>query len=183
MPSPQPPSSLLGALNEVCIVTPDLYKTLDNLTRLGMGPFRVFHFNSDTVPRQQLNGEDGSDLFELIVAFAQDPDANQPVIEIMQPVRGQTPMQDYLDTHNNQEGVQHIAFRMDDMPMEERKKLMAERGFMPAMQGWWQGKKGLTNFVYFNTAEQGLATCFETIEFSDDWEEPDFEWYPKPPKK
>ncbi|KAL0934122.1 uncharacterized protein CTRU02_210921 [Colletotrichum truncatum] len=79
----QPPSTLLGTLNEVCILTPHLYKTLDNLTRLGMGPFRVFKFDSSTVPKQELHGKTGSDLFEVLVAFAQSPDADQPVFEII----------------------------------------------------------------------------------------------------
>jgi hypothetical protein len=176
----KPPGSVIGSLNEVCIVTPDLYTTLDNLTRLGMGPFRVFNFDSTTVPKQQLRGKEGSDLYEVLVAFAETSDEQQPVIEIMQPIKGQTVMQDYLDAHNNKEGVQHIAFQMNDLPMAERKKLMKERGFEPAMEGWWKGKKGETHFVYFDTLDKGLPTCFETIEFSEDWEEPECKWYPVP---
>ncbi|KAL4970936.1 uncharacterized protein BDV14DRAFT_194722 [Aspergillus stella-maris] len=132
--------------------------------------------------KQQLRDKEGSDLFEILAAFASPPDDNnQPVLEIMQPVKGQTLMQEYLDTHGNQEGVQHLAFRMDDRPMRERKDLMRERGFKPAMQGWWRGNRGEANFVFFDTLEKGLPTCFETIEFSDNWEEPECEWYPGPP--
>ncbi|KAL4949231.1 hypothetical protein BDW69DRAFT_174860 [Aspergillus filifer] len=181
MASNEPPSPILGDLNEVCIVTPRLYKTLDHLIRLGLGPFRIFAFNSTTVPKQQLRDKEGSDLFEILVAFSQPPDDQGPVMEIMQPVKGQTVMQDYLDTHNNQEGVQHLAFRMNDLPMAERKRKIKEQGFEPAMQGWWKGKSGEANFVYFDTVDKGLATCFETIEFSEDWEEPECEWYPGSP--
>ncbi|KAH6656650.1 Glyoxalase/Bleomycin resistance protein/Dioxygenase superfamily-domain-containing protein [Truncatella angustata] len=179
--SMQVPSPILGSLNEICIVTPNLYKTLDSLTRLGLGPFRVFMFDSTTVPKQELRGKQGSDLYTMHVAFAQNPDPNEPVVEIIQPLTGQTSMQDYLDTHNNQEGVQHIAFNMEDLPMVERQKRMKERGIEPLMQGWWRGKKGETHFCFFDTVGKGLATCFETIEFSEDWEEPEFEWYPGPP--
>lgn len=178
-----PSKSILGSLNEVCIVTPNLYKTLDGLTRLGIGPFRVFTFDSTTVPRQELHGEAGPDLYEVLVAFAEHPDPKEPIIEIMQPIRGQTVMKHYLDAHNNEEGVQHIAFDMKDVPMEERKKMMAEKGVGIAMQGWWRGKQGECNFVYFDTVNQGMCTCFETIHFSDDWEEPECEWYPAPPPK
>lgn len=181
-PSQEHSQPRLGAINEVCIVTPSLYKTIDNLSRTGIGPFRVFRFDSTTVPKQQLHETNGSNLFEILVAFAHAPNPKDPVIEIMQPVKGQTPMQDYLDTHNNQEGVQHIAFDMRDESMGGRIAAMRGRGFKPAMQGWWQGKQGVCHFVFFDTAEKGIATCFETIEFSDDWEEPDFEWYPRPPE-
>jgi hypothetical protein len=174
---------ILGSLEEVCIVTPDLYKTQDGLTRLGLGPFRVFTFNSLTVPKQELPGQIGSDLFEILVAFVQHEDAREPVIEIMQPMRGQTVMQDYLDTHNNQEGVQHVAFNVQGLPIQQRKRIMQERGIGIAMQGWWKGGKGECNFVYFDTKEQGMGTCFESIEFGEDWEEPEGERYPAPPKK
>ncbi|KAL4908418.1 hypothetical protein BDW74DRAFT_147410 [Aspergillus multicolor] len=104
-------------------------------------------------------------------------------MKIMQPVKGQTVMREYLDAHGNQDGVQHLAFRMNGVPMAERKRVMKEQGFEPAMQGWWRGKRGEANFVYFDTADKGLLTCFEANEFSEDWEEPECEWYLMPPGK
>ncbi|ETS77521.1 hypothetical protein PFICI_11395 [Pestalotiopsis fici W106-1] len=172
---------ILGSLNEICIVTPHLYQTLDNLGRLGLGPFRVFDFNSETVPEQELRGKKGSDLFTLLVAFAESPDPREPVLEIIQPLTGQTSMQDYLDAHGNHEGVQHIAFDMDNLTMDERLGLMAARGVRPVMQGVWKGSKGVTRFCFFDTVEQGMATCFETIAPSEDWQEPECRWYPSPP--
>ena len=80
------------------------------------------------------------------------------------------------------EGVQHIAFDCIAMPMEGRKKEMRERGFEPAMEGDWKGEKGTCNFCFFDT-EASTGTVFESIEFSDDWEDPEFEWYPQPPTK
>jgi 4-hydroxyphenylpyruvate dioxygenase-like putative hemolysin len=59
------------------------------------------------------------------------------VIEIMQPTSGYTLMSEYLDRHNNQEGIQHVACDMGDIPMEERIAKMKERGFAPAMEGRW----------------------------------------------
>ncbi|KAF7516536.1 hypothetical protein G7054_g14118 [Neopestalotiopsis clavispora] len=190
---------ILGSLNEVCIVTPHLYKTLDNLGRLGLGPFRVFDFDSDTVPEQELRGQHGSDLYTMLVAFAENPDPREPVLEVIQPLTGQTPMRDYLDLHNNQEGIQHIAFDMGNKgsssssssnnnlttattTMDERLELMAARGVRPAMRGVWKGEQGVTHFCFFDTVEQGMATCFETIALSPDWKEPPCRWYPCPPQ-
>ena len=64
--------------------------------------------------------------------------------------------------------------------MKERKKEMCERGFEPAMEGIWKGKKGTCNFCFFDT-EASTGTVFESIEFSEDWEDPEFDWYPQPP--
>lgn len=39
MAAPQIPNPIHGSLNEICIVTHDLYKTIDCPTRLGIGAF------------------------------------------------------------------------------------------------------------------------------------------------
>lgn len=62
--------------------------------------------------------------------------------------------------------------------MEQRIATMAERGVGVAMEGVWRGESGTCRFVYFDTLAQGAGTCFETIEFSEDWVEPVGERYP-----
>lgn len=64
--------------------------------------------------------------------------------------------------------------------MNERKREMRERGFEPAMEGVWKGRKGTCNFCFFDT-EASTGTVFESIDFSDDREDPDSEWYPHAP--
>ena len=61
--------------------------------------------------------------------------------------------------------------------MAERKREMRERGFEIAMEGVWEGKRGTCHFCFFDT-EASTGTVFESIEFSEDWEDPEFEWYP-----
>jgi methylmalonyl-CoA/ethylmalonyl-CoA epimerase len=172
------PSPILGNIAELCIVSPDIYSTIDGFTKIGMGPFQVFDFNPTSVIGQELHGEHGPDLFRLKVAFAKQ---NSVVVEIMQPTGGNSLMQSYLDQNGGKEGVQHVAWDMDHVPMEERQKMMKERGFEPVMQGVWRGRKGTCHFCFFDTLEKGIGTVFETIEFSKDWEDPDCEWYPSQP--
>jgi methylmalonyl-CoA/ethylmalonyl-CoA epimerase len=177
--SSQTPSALLspvlGSITEVCIVTPNYKQTIDGLSQLGIGPFQVFHFNKTTVPRREWRGAAGD--FELYVCFAKQGDL---VIEIMQPTEGESLMAEYLERNSNREGIQHVAFDMGNIAMPERLGIMKERGFEPAMQGWWTGKKGVCHFCFFDT-EGRTGTVFETIDFSDDWEDPEHEWYPHPP--
>ena len=66
--------------------------------------------------------------------------------------------------------------------MEERKMEMRERGFEPVMEGIWKGQRGTCRFCFFDT-EASTGTVFESIEFSEDWEDPEFEWYPPPSVK
>lgn len=64
--------------------------------------------------------------------------------------------------------------------MQERKTEMQTRGFEPAMEGVWQGRKGTCHFCFFDT-EASTGAVFESIVFSEDWEDPDFVWYPCEP--
>ncbi|KAJ9623646.1 hypothetical protein H2203_005908 [Taxawa tesnikishii (nom. ined.)] len=170
-------SPVLGQMVEVCIVSPDYKRTVDGLMKLGVGPFQVFQFNKTTVPRQEWYGGPGD--FELNVAFAKQ---GPLTFEIMQPTAGKSLMMEYLEKNGGKEGIQHVAFDMGQLPMAERQKRMKDRGFKPAMQGWWQGRKGQCHFCFFDT-HGATGTVFETIEFSDDWEDPEFEWYPHAPPK
>ena len=181
MSSPgQVSSSILGDIAEICIVSPDIYSTIDGFAQIGVGPFQVYDFNPTTVAEQELDGQKGSDLFRLKVAFAKQKSV---VIEIMQPTGGNSPMQTYLDESRGRQGVQHIAWDMgDELPIKERIELMAGKGFKPVMQGIWTGRKGTCHFCFFNTKEKGIGTMFETIEFSKDWEDPECAWYPDTPK-
>lgn len=168
------PSPILGNINEVCIVTPNIYQTIDGLRPLGIGPFKIYRFNSETVSSRQLHGRPANT--ELLVAFAQQ---NALVVELMQPLNNtDSLMAEYLRTHHDQAGVQHLAFHMDELPMDKRIAKMTERGFEIAMEGVWHGMKGQCRFVFFDTKEKGAGTCLETIEFSTDWEEPRGEVYP-----
>ncbi|KAL8907661.1 MAG: hypothetical protein Q9171_005777 [Xanthocarpia ochracea] len=181
MPSPatsSPATPFLGTITEVCIVTPSHVKTMDGLLRLGIGPFQVFDFTPATVSARRFRSEPGD--FELRVCFAKQGDL---VFEIMQPVgTGRSLMGEWLNERNNKEGIQHIAFDCQNIPMAERKREMQVRGFEPAMEGVWQGRKGTCTFCFFDT-EASAGTVFESIEFSDDWEDPEHEWYPEPPQE
>jgi len=162
----------LGKIAEVCIVTSDCEKTMDGLLKLGIGPFKVFEFNSSTVQDRHYYGKESK--FELRVCFANQEDL---VIEIMQPIGEASLMSEYLEQRRGQEGIQHIAFDCKDIPMNDRKLKMLERGFAPAMEGKWIGKKGLCHFCFFDT-EASTGMVMESIEFSEDWEDPEFILYP-----
>ncbi|CAK49100.1 uncharacterized protein An10g00090 [Aspergillus niger] len=169
--------NLLGNLNQVCIATPNFHETLDRLGKVGMGPFQVYHFNSETVSDQKYYDEEGPDLYEIDVAFAYNSDSKAPVIEVMSPIKGKSALKDRLDEDGNKAEVQSIAFTMDTLSMDERIEEMRKRGFRPSTQGYFLGKRGGTKFCFFDTDEKGIPTCFETIEWSSDWVAPDCDWF------
>lgn len=86
------PTPFIGSITEVCILTPDHEQTMDDLLRLGIGPFQVFDFNSSTVPERHFRAEPGT--FDLKVCF---PKQGALTFEIMQPIGGESLMTEYLD--------------------------------------------------------------------------------------
>ncbi|KAK3048325.1 hypothetical protein LTR09_010318 [Extremus antarcticus] len=179
----------LGQPIEICIVTGDLRSTLTGLCKLGIGPFKIFHFTASTLTSQTLRGQPAS--FALDVAFAEQ---GSMIWEVMQPVSGQTVMQEFLDATGGKGGIHHVAFDcatcsgssgsgslVGEKARAEavrRREEFEQRGFEMVMSGVWHGKKGTCEFMFFDT-EGAINTCFETYVFSDDWEEPeDVEVFP-----
>jgi methylmalonyl-CoA/ethylmalonyl-CoA epimerase len=180
---PAPFNPFLGQPVEICIVTPNLKETLSGLVRLGIGPFKIYHFSPQTVTEQTLHGEPAA--FEIKVAFAEQ---GSMIWEVMQPLSGQTIMQEFLDSTSGKGGIHHVAFdcadgdheaarqvsRIGEAARQEavrRRKEFEARGFALAQSGLWHGKHGTCEFMFFDT-ESAVNTCFESYVFSDDWEDP-----------
>ncbi|MCJ1258371.1 hypothetical protein MMC24_006204 [Lignoscripta atroalba] len=168
------PTPFLGNIIEICIVSRDHRRTIDGLLRLGIGPFQIHTFNPSNVTSQKYYGQSAE--FELKVCFAKQ---GSLVWEIMQPVSGPSIMADYLSKHG--EGIHHVAFDCDHIPVQQRKDEFSRRGFQLAQEGIWHGKNGTCHFTFFDT-EEATTTCFESYHFSSDWEDPqNTVWYPSSP--
>lgn len=150
-------------------MTKDYKRTLTGLSKLGIGPWRVYTCDPSNTRNQSYRGQ--SSDFTLRFCYA-DITPNGIVYEVIQPVAGPSIFQEFLDQHG--EGLHHIAYDCNNLPMGERVQEFKKRGFELAQGGSWMGDN---HFGFFESEETG--TCFETIEFAGDWEypEPD-EWFP-----
>ena len=164
-------NAFLGRIVEVCIVTEDHQRTMAGLVRLGVGPFRVYTFDNETLAAPTYRTQHSP--FSLKVCFAKNDGLTW---EIMQPLAGRTIMREFLDTHG--EGIHHVAFDCNGVPWDERVANFAARGFGVTQSGRWLDQN---SFSFFDT-EAATTTCFETYHFPDGFEfpKPD-EWYPGPP--
>lgn len=173
MSEPELGHSFLGNLIEVCIVTGDHQRTMEGMVRLGIGPWRVYTFDAATVAERTYHGESAD--YAIKVCFAE---AANVTWEIMQPLRGPTIFQEYLDEHG--EGIHHVAFDCGGRSWEERLASFAERGFAPVQSGRFAGQN---SFVFFDT-EGATSTTFETYSFGEQfcWPEPEA-WFPAPPPR
>ena len=164
-------NSFLGRIVEVCLVTEDHRRTMEGLVRLGIGPFRVYTFDSGNTVDRTYAGE--PEDFSLTVCFATN---NDLTFEIMQPLSGRTVMRDFLDRHG--EGVHHLAFDCDGAPWDQRLEMFTGRGFAQTQSGRWLDQN---SFSFFDT-EAATTTCFETYHFPEGFAFPEPEaWYPGPP--
>jgi methylmalonyl-CoA/ethylmalonyl-CoA epimerase len=76
-------NSFLGGLLEICFVTADHQRTMEGMVRLGIGPWRVYTFDSLTVSEQTYGGVEAD--WAIKVCFA---DVGDLALEIMQPLHG-----------------------------------------------------------------------------------------------
>ncbi|PSN66091.1 hypothetical protein BS50DRAFT_635257 [Corynespora cassiicola Philippines] len=170
-----PQLAFLGNPVEICITTPNYKKTLEGLWQLGIGPWRVYTFSPSNTTNQTYHGKPSQ--FTMRVCFAQlSPSV---VYEVIQPISGPSIFQDWLDKHNNEAGIHHIAYDLKGVKWEDRVRQFEQRGFEMSQGGSWMGKN---QFAFFET-EAATGTCFETYEFPEDWVDPEpEEWFPGPPK-
>lgn len=164
-------NSFLGSLTETCFVTHDHRRTMRGLVKLGIGPWRVYTFDSSTLTDQTYHQQPAD--YAIKVCFAT---VGGLALEIMEPLHGPSIFQEHLDRHG--EGVQHLAFDCEELPWTQRQAEFAEHGFDQVQSGTFAGGN---QFAFFAT-HTATGTTFETYDIPRDfmWPEPD-EWYPAGP--
>jgi catechol 2,3-dioxygenase-like lactoylglutathione lyase family enzyme len=109
--------SPFSKLVQVGVVVKDLEKTVERLMSLGIGPFTPMHIPPDA--EQWFRGKPLEAKFKISGAKL-----GEIVLELIQPVEGESPHQEFLDSQG--EGIQHIAFAVDDLDREVAK--LTKRG-------------------------------------------------------
>jgi methylmalonyl-CoA/ethylmalonyl-CoA epimerase len=104
-------------LIQVGVVVKDLDKVVERLSSLGIGPFTPMTIPDDA--EQWFRGKPMDAKFKISGAKL-----GEIVLELIQPLEGKSPHQEFLD--NQGEGIQHIAFAVDDLDREVAK--LTKRG-------------------------------------------------------
>ena len=171
-------NSFLSETIQVCVVSRDYKRTMEGMVRLGIGPWRVYHYLDapgikDTVYR----GAPEDFKMTLCIAWT-----GAMQWEIVEPRGGRTIYDDFLEEHG--EGIHHVAFAGreeggEEMDYDEQIAEFAKRGFPVIQSGLL---KDIARFHYFDT-EEATGTTFEIYNLKGrNLPEPD-EWYPGPPPK
>ena len=168
------PTSFLGEVEEVCVVTPDLERTAAGLVRLGIGPWKLMEINPRNTTEQVYRGR--AVPFSIRVGFAT---VGRVVFELMQPLDDNSIFAEHLAAKG--EGLHHISFSLDGTLWEERIAAFEVRGFPVVQSGRWVGDM---RFAFFDT-EAATGLSFETYRYPPGHVDPPEEvrWFPSPPER
>lgn len=130
-------------LHHVGSVVRDLDKAIEYYRSLGIGPFESL--NATSIDRQMYGKPITVDSIKLRTMLAK---IGAIEFELIQPVKGETPQQKYLD--NKGEGINHLGFIVDDIEKETEK--LIKKGFKVIYRTRFKGGGGGT---LFDTSEIG----------------------------
>ncbi len=97
---------LLGKIDEICIVTPDIEKTASGLLKLGIGPWRIMEINPQNTSEQTYRGK--AVPYTIRAAFTE---VSGTMFELMQPMDGNSIFAEFLKEKG--EGLHHVSFNMN----------------------------------------------------------------------
>lgn len=164
-------NSFLGDTIQVCVVTKDMYRTMDGMVKLGIGPWRVYEFNSQNCKDMTFRGQPANYSMKLCLAFS-----GTMMWEIIEPIIGPSIYTEFLAKHG--EGIHHVAQGCNNGDWEERKRSFTDKGFKMIQSGTWSER---VPYAYFET-EDAITTTIEIFDIPGDFALPEpLQWYPAKP--
>jgi methylmalonyl-CoA/ethylmalonyl-CoA epimerase len=153
-------------VDQVGIVVRDLDGALARHDEvIGGGPWRIWTYGPEIVPRQMLRGAESS--FTMRIALS----SSVPQIELIEPVSGPSIYEEWLDIHG--EGLHHLGMFEPDLDAAIAR--MAGRGFPVLQSGRGYGLDGDGGFVYFDTVRD-LGVILELIQVPRRRRDPEGTW-------
>lgn len=166
-------NSFVGDTTQICVVTRDIFRTLSQFVRIGVGPWRIYTFDSTTVKDQTFRGKSQSQSLKLALAWS-----GTTFWEVIQPLEGESIYKEWLEEHG--EGIHHVAQDCKGIPLSERISEFERRGYKVTQSGCHMGQ---VKFAYLDT-EASTGFAIELMEFPDGYTLPEPEqWYPEAPPK
>lgn len=99
---------------QISIVVRNMQKSLENYWKiLGIGPWDVYTFSSETCKEFFLDEKPVKEPFKFLLALTNFGGIQ---LELVQPVEGPTPYEKFLREHG--EGLHHIKEKVDDADLE-----------------------------------------------------------------
>ena len=150
---------------QVALIVKDLRRTMQRYWELfGIGPWSIRTYRPPDCTDTYVRGKPAPYTIRLASARIGDVEW-----ELVQPLTGQSPYQEFLDTHG--EGLHHVKFAVGDF--DDTVAALALEGIGILNEGNYLGKR----FIYFDTCKD-LGAPIEIVKLP---ESP--EWVPSPPEE
>lgn len=164
-------NSFMGDTMQICVLTHDIYRTMKQFVRLGVGPWRIYTFNEKTVGDLTYRGASSRNSVRLALAWS-----GTTFWEVVQPLEGESIYTEWLNRHG--EGIQHVAQACNGMSFDDRIAEFERRGFGVTQSGKFNGA---VRYAYIGS-EESTGFAIELLDFPEGFEMPEpEEWYPSAP--
>jgi len=132
---------IFKGVRQVAVVVRDCYESVKRYAdEYGIGPWRFYEFNPDTVEDMQVGGKPQPHAMRLAVAYIGDIE-----FELIEPLDDKSIYADFLKSHG--EGLHHIAFEVEDY--DKTINFLKTKGLKVLQQGNWHGCK----YSYIDTTK------------------------------
>lgn len=166
-------NSFLGDTIQICVVTSEFFRTIDGFIKLGIGPWRIYTFDSNSVAEQTYRGRSQSYSMRLALAYT-----GSSFWEVIQPLEGDSIYKDWLAAHG--EGIQHVAQSCGAMAFDDQIKEFEKRGLSVIQSGFWRNE---VRYAYVGS-DNLTGVVIELIGWPDNYTLPEPEqWYPALPPR
>ena len=153
-------------VKQVCVVVSDLDDAVRRYGRFGFGPWYLFVYRDI---RARVRGQD--QVFSIRIALTKLDDGFQ--WELIQPLDDQSIYAQFLREHG--EGVQHVAFEVDDVPA-------TIDAVGPLLRSDNAGLRGGTQRYAMLDTVNALGVLAEVMDYTSEWVRPGADGaYPPPP--
>lgn len=164
-------NSFVGETFQICVVTADIYRTLEQFVRIGIGPWKIYTFDDNLIEDLRYRGEKNGHSARLAVAWS-----GAMWWEVIQPLTGDSIYSEWLEKHGD--SIHHVAVDCKGIGYEDRIKEFVRRGYTVTQSGRFMGQ---VPYCYVDT-ENSTGFGVELVELPENFSLPEpEEWYPGPP--
>jgi methylmalonyl-CoA/ethylmalonyl-CoA epimerase len=152
--------AFIGSVEQIALVTADLDRTMEALTKVGVGPFTVYKQDASNADDLRFRGDESG----YTIRFALT-EVNGLAWEVIQPLTGSNTYTEFLEKGGS--GLHHVAVDCGGIPYEDRISGLEERGYTMVQSG--SAFSGAVRFAYFEGEDPG-EPLIEIFDFPEDFD-------------
>lgn len=156
---------LFEGVSQIGLVVKDVRETVRKYTEYGIGPWKIWTFDSNTLSERKYYGKDVEYGMLLAIAYLGDME-----MELIQPTDDSSVYADFLKEHG--EGIHHLKFKVTNY--NETLTALQDKGLEIVQEGNWCER----NIYAYVDIQRDLKLIGEFADVLPGFVEPPSELYP-----